>query len=761
MLNEFNEGGTHSQNPLGGIPIGQDNQGNPNLVEQGETKKGDFVYSNRVVLTSDVVAEMNLPKSFVGKTAADASKVINSKFKDRNDKISTSTKDNFLDKISKAQESVKAQQQAQIQAAMQANSTQGPEDMMNGQIPQGMEEYSENKMAWGGDSNKFNLSTPGQQPNEENSSAVKTSGKMDYGKLGQMIGSVGDAVGPEGAYGKQIQKNQSAGFYDEQLAKGQADEKMLDTTKDTIAGVIGPIGGLFRGIQKAGKGIGTAIGGETGNAVSGAFSPEEATMANFKDKDLNIGQKILGTVPGLGAVMAGQQAEKRLKKFKESQQRIDFYNKFNTDNNDDTKVFALGGNLDSSLGTFGMDPINPPKKPIIDPTKISKQALSNVSVSDNNSNELFSKYADIVGIQDGVNHPKMGPGSYFYNGKTPNDPGFTPDANRSFIRKEAVSGYLNSTEGRKYSQAIAAQIKAEETSGKPVTSYSYLNPVKSNSYGRGGKVIGQDFNPNIDGYEMYRPGIENDILSGQQITDNKIPVKSDLNQSYIDSNHEQYKQKPGFLDSALRFAPIMSNYAQLRGLSSPEVEKLDRQKMQYQKQYLDEATYENQAREQASTTINALNQSGISGGQLINAQIGSQLANTKAIGDAYDKIKQFNIGENKTAQEVAMGNEKANIGQSNLEKDINARNRGNYETQKSKLQSQIGNDLGDVGKEQTYKKMVKEMFGYSWNGKYFIDDKGNQKTTEEISKMTEDKKSQDTTKKAMGGYLNNTKKSYK
>lgn len=36
-INSFNEGGSHSENPLGGIPQGTGKNGNPNLVEQGET----------------------------------------------------------------------------------------------------------------------------------------------------------------------------------------------------------------------------------------------------------------------------------------------------------------------------------------------------------------------------------------------------------------------------------------------------------------------------------------------------------------------------------------------------------------------------------------------------------------------------------------------------------------------------------------------------------------------------------------------------
>jgi len=51
-LIEFKGGGTHEQNPLGGIPIGMNSQGQMNSVEEGESKysfkDGDYVFSDRI-----------------------------------------------------------------------------------------------------------------------------------------------------------------------------------------------------------------------------------------------------------------------------------------------------------------------------------------------------------------------------------------------------------------------------------------------------------------------------------------------------------------------------------------------------------------------------------------------------------------------------------------------------------------------------------------------------------------------------------------
>jgi hypothetical protein len=51
-LIEFNEGGTHEQNPNGGVPIGMGSNGKMNTVEEGEVKFGDYVFSNRIEMNS-------------------------------------------------------------------------------------------------------------------------------------------------------------------------------------------------------------------------------------------------------------------------------------------------------------------------------------------------------------------------------------------------------------------------------------------------------------------------------------------------------------------------------------------------------------------------------------------------------------------------------------------------------------------------------------------------------------------------------------
>jgi hypothetical protein len=90
-LMHINEGGTHEQNALGGVPIG------PNaLVEQGETINNDFVFSDRLK-----------PKGSK-KTYAQLSKSVDTKYRLRpDDKLSKEAKQMDLDRLAMQQEAQK------------------------------------------------------------------------------------------------------------------------------------------------------------------------------------------------------------------------------------------------------------------------------------------------------------------------------------------------------------------------------------------------------------------------------------------------------------------------------------------------------------------------------------------------------------------------------------------------------------------------------------------------------------------------------
>lgn len=75
-LTSFNTGGSHEESPIGGIPQGIGDNGNINLVEEGETRYQDYIFSDRLTLDEDIVKELNLPSNLIGKTFAEASEIL-------------------------------------------------------------------------------------------------------------------------------------------------------------------------------------------------------------------------------------------------------------------------------------------------------------------------------------------------------------------------------------------------------------------------------------------------------------------------------------------------------------------------------------------------------------------------------------------------------------------------------------------------------------------------------------------------------------
>lgn len=110
-LSEFNAGGTHEENPIGGIPQGKHPDGTPNSVEEGETKLTvggqKYVFSNKFNVAEKHIKALGLPTYVKGKPFSDASSEIVKRFKDRVDNASLSTQNAFLDRLVKAQETVK------------------------------------------------------------------------------------------------------------------------------------------------------------------------------------------------------------------------------------------------------------------------------------------------------------------------------------------------------------------------------------------------------------------------------------------------------------------------------------------------------------------------------------------------------------------------------------------------------------------------------------------------------------------------------
>ena len=162
QLNQFNGGGTHEENPMGGIPVG-----NGQSVEAGETEftPENYVFSDRLRSNKVLAKEFGFKNS--NKTFAELSKAIDKKYSTRNsDSMDEESKTRELGRLMEAQEAVKeekmqkdlarfekeqpelfAQMQAQAQQAAQGQG-QPQQQMPEGGMPQGMGQAGQ--MAMGG-----------------------------------------------------------------------------------------------------------------------------------------------------------------------------------------------------------------------------------------------------------------------------------------------------------------------------------------------------------------------------------------------------------------------------------------------------------------------------------------------------------------------------------------------------------------------------------------------------------------------------------
>ena len=107
----INNGGTHENNPYEGVPISMDQEGNPNLVEEGEVVWNDYVFSDRLKVPKAVRTKYKLrgPKDM---TFAEAIEKSSKESEERpNDPISMRGLEDILMHMAIEQETLKSKQQ--------------------------------------------------------------------------------------------------------------------------------------------------------------------------------------------------------------------------------------------------------------------------------------------------------------------------------------------------------------------------------------------------------------------------------------------------------------------------------------------------------------------------------------------------------------------------------------------------------------------------------------------------------------------------
>ena len=104
-ITRYGVGGSHEQNKNGGIQQGIAPDGQPNLVEQGEVRYNNYVYSNRLTPNKHNLKINNLPTNYAGKTFAKIAENLSKEVQERpNDPVSLAGLESMMTRLRNAQE---------------------------------------------------------------------------------------------------------------------------------------------------------------------------------------------------------------------------------------------------------------------------------------------------------------------------------------------------------------------------------------------------------------------------------------------------------------------------------------------------------------------------------------------------------------------------------------------------------------------------------------------------------------------------------
>lgn len=104
----INEGGTHEQSPFEGVQLGIDNEGIPNLVEEGEVIFGDYVFSNRLKPTVKLLEDGGFSDKYENWTFAKMAEDLQKESAERpNDLVSMNGLNDMMTRLITMQEAVR------------------------------------------------------------------------------------------------------------------------------------------------------------------------------------------------------------------------------------------------------------------------------------------------------------------------------------------------------------------------------------------------------------------------------------------------------------------------------------------------------------------------------------------------------------------------------------------------------------------------------------------------------------------------------
>jgi|TARA_R110000851_G_scaffold17664_6_gene55938 hypothetical protein len=327
---------------------------------------------------------------------------------------------------------------------------------------------------------------------------------------------------------------------------------------------------------------------------------------------------------------------------------------------------------------------------------------------------------------------------------------------QNFLNNKAYGGKMNSyPQGGPLTEAQHQQ--------QPAPNYFSMfnqNPTTGSYESRG-------LSPNTGGFDLFKP--KNTDIPRANTTPITPDITPDIPQKRIDevrkfanpftgakekvnTDKEKVntdKEKVNPLQWLGKNAGNIAQYAPIIGNLTDKVERAnnprrDRLNTNYKKTLMDERTLQNIVQNEHGNVSNALRDaSGGSGGRLSSNLLAASLNKTKALSGAYAQSTNVNRQEQAQANMFNLRRDSINLQQSNADTVDKQMNEGAYNSAKSAKRTTLFEDLGKIGKEEVDKKLVKEMFGYGWDGTYFKDEEGNQYTPKQMAAKIKKQKAEE------------------
>lgn len=649
-------------------------------------------------MKSEIIKDFNLPNYVKGKSFAEASKAIEKKFEERKDPAAMETKQELMSRLAKAQEHIK------MKEALKANSQEVP-DRMDGQVPEGFEEFSQpNQMGDGG-----------MRPHVQTVNGLTSQGAV----IGSQIDSNTDGLIPKAT-------STPGGASGGMGAAGIAG--MADTALELGTKAFGDTGVDTSGL--AGRQQGSSMGaGIAGSAVKGASAG--AALGPW-------GAAAGAVIGGAAGLIGGSKANKDIHRANMNTSRIE--------NNQFSNDFAYGGGV--------TDPTEGDEVTEKDTKKINQS--TGIDFTDAAANSLFARTGNVPNPSaTDLNYGKYGDVGYFQTGNMDGDAYRISNTQKNPHNPHTIKPVMDEIRKLNPGKQIQLDYKDSNSFAHGGPTHPVYGPKKDSTKKEVQPAMGGTYNGDSNIFETYPT---------KAVSNNTTPIQQRDKVSGVDtgltpnSDYLSMKQTPtagvpnitkpntgqlptvnkygaavsdagNFLNEygadIARTAPVAMNALQLANLKRSPRESLDRLDSRYKTDYVDERVLENKVQNENNNIGAAMaNASNGSMGALRNGLLGASANKTKALSEAYLRANDINRNEDRAAQRFNSQNDRINLRQSTIEKENNARDEGAYQSTKAGLQNALAENVGAIGKEVGDMKTIAKMFGYTVKGKYIVDKQG-------------------------------------